>query len=430
MFKKLFFTIFIFNFCCAENLEINITAKDHEKMNFLIGIIGQQDKYLKKFTDIIKADLEFSGQLNVTVQQFDQIKNKKDLQDIEKRGFPLILFLSKPEKNKIEWRLYDSAQANMLKGKKLSQTKDNSFVLAHILSDDLWPEIIGQKGCFSSVLVACKKVIGKKKKNYQYIYALQPMEFYAGLSPAVPVVTAPTVSVAPRWHGTKPLLYYSKHTNYNLCLMSIDLNKKSRIVTNFEGLNMTPAFSKEGKIIISLSNGEKNRLYKYDFDNKTKVGSFNALTDASIHALSPSFIDENRIVFCAIDNLNRPKIAILNLNNHKIDYITYSGNCACPTYCIKNNKIAYCKKVNGYMQIFIYDLDTKEHKQMTTNNGDKDNCSWSPCGNFIAFSVENRNSRIAILNLLTGKVIFLTPENENWTYPAWSGIYDELPFID
>jgi Tol biopolymer transport system component len=87
----------------------------------------------------------------------------------------------------------------------------------------------------------------------------------------------------------------------------------------------------------------------------------------------------------------------------------------------KNNKIAYCKLVGNTMQIFTYDLSTKQHKQVTFNPGNKDECCWSPCGNYVTFSIDNgKSSRIAIFNCITNEQIFLTGENQRCSYPSWS----------
>ena len=37
------------------------------------------------------------------------------------------------------------------------------------------------------------------------------------------------------------------------------------------------------------------------------------------------------------------------------------------------------------MQLFLYDDRTKDHRQITFTKGSKDECSWSPCGNYIVY---------------------------------------------
>ncbi len=211
--------------------------------------------------------------------------------------------------------------------------------------------------------------------------------------------------------------------------MSIDANNKKRIISNFDGLNLTPTFFDEQTVLTLTKNG-KSRLYKYVFDYAQKRGKFFLLDNEDHQSVTPTFIDENRILFCPIDDSCNARIAIFNIKENKVDYLTQNG-CMSPAYNKKTDKVAYCKRVDGIYQIFICDLQTKEHKQLTSDTGDKDGCTFSDCGNYLAFSVENSNkSRIAILNLLTEKYKLITPEIENWSSPSWSPIYEEIPFFN
>ena len=80
------------------------------------------------------------------------------------------------------------------------------------------------------------------------------------------------------------------------------------------------------------------------------------------------------------------------------------------------------------MQLFLYDTITKKHTQITGDAGNKEEPSWSPCGNYLLFSREkNSKSRLAILNVLTNERRFITPPNQHVSYPAWSGRYERVP---
>jgi len=430
MFKKLFFFLFLFSFF-LNCIEININPEKYEKMNVLIGLI-KADPYLTKIAQKMKADFEFGGQFNVKIEQIDHVSKKNDITKLESAGYPIIIFLSsvfKNEKIGIQWRIYDSMQASMLKGKQVFSNNEKD--VAHVLSDQIWPELAGQESCFSSVIAACKKTSINKKKNYTYIYILHPSEVISKLSKPILIINEPTICLSPRWNHNKALLYYSKHTPSNVRLMSIDLNKNKSIVANFDGLNLTPAFSDDNKIILSLTINGKGRICQYIYDEKKGKGIFSPLTSKKIHAISPSFINNENILFCSIDKSNKSRVSVLNLKSGDIEYLTKPYEyCTSPAYCKKNNKIVYCKRVNGLLQVFIYDLENKDHKQLTFDKGDKESCSWSPCSNYLTFSVEyNDASRIAVFNMQNNKMKLLTPENEWWSSPCWSPVYHEIPFI-
>ena len=82
------------------------------------------------------------------------------------------------------------------------------------------------------------------------------------------------------------------------------------------------------------------------------------------------------------------------------------------------------------MQLFLYDFSSKKEKQVTSDAGHKQECTWSACGNYLAYTVvEGKNQRIVSHSLLTGKNKFLTPEGKVCTYPCWSSLYSAFPVV-
>jgi len=89
--------------------------------------------------------------------------------------------------------------------------------------------------------------------------------------------------------------------------------------------------------------------------------------------------------------------------------------------------LAYAKMIKGTMQVFLYNLKTKRHKQLTFDAGNKEECSWSPCGNYLLFAVEKgRESRLALLNLISNDRRFVTTDGSVCCYPVWSCPYDNF----
>ena len=58
--------------------------------------------------------------------------------------------------------------------------------------------------------------------------------------------------------------------------------------------------------------------------------------------------------------------------------LTTDGYCVAPTYSAAAQKLAYSKMVNGIMQLFYYDLNTKHHHQLTFDKANKEECMWAP----------------------------------------------------
>ena len=97
-----------------------------------------------------------------------------------------------------------------------------------------------------------------------------------------------------------------------------------------------------------------------------------------------------------------PQIYAYSIDDKRCDRLTQGGYCASPSYSCASNKIVYCKIVQGTTQLFVYDCATKHHTQLTTDSGNKEECIWSPCGNYVIFSHQKgKKTVIQMLNLLS-----------------------------
>lgn len=429
MIKLALIFFLVLNTITVQSMEFSVGAQARAPMPMIVGVLGNPVPELDKLVKHLISDLEFSKQIKVQLIKIkDDVLKKHTLQELAKNYTPLAIFISPVAGgiDQFEWRLYDLLDQKMLIGKKVAY-QGSTDQAAHVVANKVWQNLMGCDSSFNSVIVACQK-LKSNQKNRQHIYAFHPTK---GTSGKVPLVTAPTINIAPRWHPTKRLLYFSQHTPKNVRLMSLEEHGRQRVVTDFDGLNLTPAISPQGQIVVSLSSGGCEKLYRYERGTKHKSSKFVALTDCRMHAISPSFIDEDRVVFCAIDSAHKiPRITILNLPERSATFLTGRAFCVSPVYSAVKNKIAYCKRVNGIQQIFCYDLKNQEHEQLTNNSGDKDECSWSPCGNYLVFTEDHgKESQIALLNLLDRSIKYLSPKGESWCFPAWSPCYDERLFV-
>ncbi|MGB8367165.1 MAG: hypothetical protein WCD44_02295 [Candidatus Babeliales bacterium] len=417
-----FFICFILVLVAEER--VFVTGNSQQKIPLLIGVVGK-DRELNELAAIIKKDLCFSRQFSVDITIFKKKPAKKTVKKLFKQGYLLAIFINfdNSKNSVIEWRLYDTAQAMMVQGKKY--TKQESYLggWAHNITDMIWPVLTGQEGFFSSKIAYCKEILTKAGGVTKHICVAD----YDGSNEQV-IVNSPTVNIAPRWNKdiTNPLLFYSEHTNTNVRLMVVDTKKKSHIASNFDGINMLPTFSKDGKTVIyCASRGDGScQLYQYE-KNKLK-----RLTNNMGNNISPSFGDNEIIYFCSDFQTKKPQIYAYNLQKNEFQQLTEGGYCTSPDYCAKTGKLVYTKMVNGLMQLFIYDSKTKNHTQLTVDAGNKHECIWSPCGNYILFATDYAyKSRIAFLSLLTKERRFLTPADKSCDYPSWSLCFKVFPIF-
>lgn len=420
--------------------DFNVTvAATHAAAPMRLGLVtlGQLDERLSCLADQLARDLELSGQFKIEIREgTPEITSVAELKKFNQQQLPLVIFLDFTDQQKSElcWRLYDTVNAKMLVGKRIRYRHLKWKHLAHEVADQVWSTLVGQASSFKTVIVACQRQLKAGGKYQQHIYAFHVTDGLATSATHAPqcLVAAPTINLAPRFHPTRPLLYFSQQTVRNVRLMSLDRRRQQRIVADFNGLNLTPAISPQGTTVLTLTWDGKSRLCQYL--PGAKHGKYHSLTGPEIHAVAPQFINQDRILFCAINAKNLPRIAIYDLPSQTLDYISDHHYAVSPAYCPATQQLVYCQKVGGVQQLFIGQLgadnQVRNLRQLTFSKGDKDNASWSPCGTYLVYSEETaQQSRLVLYNCLTQQPHYLTPAGAWWSFPVWSPSYVEIPFI-
>ena len=417
--KKVLAGLLCFGWLFCDELELVIDTKNYQAMPLLVVLDETVASEIQQVVShYVSSLLGATQQFKVVQRTMKEPKKKQELRKLADEGFPLALFFS-DDRHDMTWRLYDLMSGELIKGKKCKRKNLSDVQWSIIIAEEIWPLLTSQEGSFSSLIAASKQSLNKSKRPGRDLYLIHPFLSAEKFSPICIVKRGN--NFAPRWHCHKSVIFYSQHTLVNVRLMSVDSNHISRIITSFEGQNMTPAISSKGRVVLALSSSQHTQLYEYIYDQEDHKGRFVRLTREMGDFISPSFLTEDKIVFCYIDVNNRPKLGVLDLKAKKIQWLSV-GSALCPAVNPVAHQIAFCKKVNGIYQLFSYDLDSQEERQLTKGAGHKDECSWSPCGNYITCSVEQGDdSRIGLLDVNTLVMRYLTPRNEQWAYPSWSG---------
>jgi TolB protein len=407
-----------------EPLHVHVATTAYARVGIKLLGIGDGEDFTSLLATL-KKDLMFSGQFTVSDCMMDHLPTKSFFNDVAKDGYPLTLIIEKKSPEVLNWRLYDTAIGHMVKGQTHSKKEESDLGWAHALSDTLWPELTGKPGFFSTKIAFCRAVrLPHKKADCRYVCVAD----YDG-SNEQRLVTTPTINMAPRWNkdSRKPLLFYSEYTSKNIRLISVDMNGRRRIASNFDGINMLPTFSGDGKRVVYCASRADGNCHLYYFQK----GTFKRLLGAEGNHVSPSLsADGSHMYFCSDYETGKPHIYRYDFDTQKITRITDHGSGMAPSYSSATQKVVYSKFVGNVVQLFCYDEVTGKHTQITTDPGNKDEAAWSPCGNYLIYSVDKANKgRIVQLNLLTKEQRYITNLGEDCTYPTWSDRYDHFPVI-
>ncbi|MCK4265493.1 PD40 domain-containing protein, partial [Candidatus Babeliales bacterium] len=394
----------------------------HGKIKVLVLCIGDEE-LSTSVGRVFRKDLEFTDQLEVDLRKSKKELSKKDVPKLFNQGVSIYCLL-KTTKNSVSILVQDTSSKNIIFDKKFACDTNDSVACGNMLSSNILPELTGESSIALYDLAYCRlinprhKIICVGNYNAQYSRVAVSME---------------TVNIVPCWHAEKPILFYSQITPKNMRLMAVDLkSNRHKIVCSFEGLNMQPSISSDGKkVVLCLSRSGNSELYLYDTDFSKEQGRrvFRQLTNNRGNNVSPSLLSNGDIVFCSDFKTGAPQIFYLDNNNKKILQLTHGGYCSEPSYCENNRSIVFTKPVNGSFQIFRINLNKDNtvlsEEQLTSNSGDKHHPSCSENGKYIVFSYrisddEGRMTpQIASLNISSGRIRILTKGPQAKSFPTW-----------
>ncbi len=399
----------------------NITIERHAAVSTKIPImvvVIQPKTGVQQFDaiDYLVKDLELSGQCAVHSCIVESVPKNSDIKEFFNKGYPLALFLTIPSYHFIEYRLYETATASMMSGKRLNSVGTSSVRSMHRLANLIWPLLTGETGCFGSKIAYCQDHYLSNGRTVQHIMLAD----FDG-EHMRPLVTVPTVHGGLRWNNDteNPLLFFYEHTRSNIRLRALDRFKRTQTVSDFDGLNMLPSFSPDGqKVVYCASKGRGvSQLYSGTPDGVKQ------LCTLSGQVISPSFSSDGKTVYFCSDYIkNTPHIYGFVLETGAVFPVTNgSGYAVSPACHPHQEKVAYSRKTDGVLQVFVWDRARNAHDQITKDSGHKDNCTWSPCGNYLAYSVDHdTTASIVIIHLGSRVTRTLTPSNQRCTWPAWS----------
>jgi TolB protein len=228
--------------------------------------------------------------------------------------------------------------------------------------------------------------------------------------------------------ATDRFLYVSyKMGQPKIYIASIAEGKGERFV-DLRGNQLLPAISpKKDKIAFICDAGGRTDLFLQPFHpEKGELGkplqlfSYPRSTQAS-----PTFNPDGSKIAFVSDKDGSPRIyvipAIQSSKRASPVLITkQNAESSCPAWSPDGKKLAYSARTNGVRQIWIYDFESREERQLTDGPGNKENPAWAPDSLHLVFnSTEASSSELYLVNLNQPQAVKITKGSGKKHYPSW-----------
>src|ERR1700726_2636372 len=260
---------------------------------------------------------------------------------------------------KAEFRLWDVASGQQLTGQQYFTSPEYWRRIAHIISDQIYERLTGDKGYFDSRVVFVDETGSKESRvkrlalmdqdgaNVRYLTRGSDLVLTPCFSPSTPEITFSGFG-----QGGPPVYLFNIETG------------QREVVGNFPGMSFSPRVSPDGqRVIMSLQQGGNSNLFVMDLRSKSTT----RLTDTPAIDTSPSYAPDGGRICFESDRGGKPQIYVMPATGGPAQRISCGeGSYWTPVWWPRGDYIAFTKQGRGQFSIGIMTPDGSGERILTS----------------------------------------------------------------
>src|ERR1700727_321517 len=264
---------------------------------------------------------------------------------------------------KAEFRLWDVATGQPLAGQQYFTQPENWRRISHIISDQIYERMTGEKGYFDSRVVFVDETGPKERRVKKLALMDQDGANVRYLTRGSDLVLTPRFSPS-----TQEITYMEfGQGDPRVYLLNIETGQRE-IVGNFPGMSFSPRFSPDGqRVIMSLQQGGNSNLFVMDLRSKSTT----RLTDTPAIDTSPSYSPDGARICFESDRGGKPQIYVMPATGGAAQRISFSKDdsnaiYSTPVWSPRGDYIAFTKQGGGQFSIGIMKPDGSGERILTS----------------------------------------------------------------
>jgi TolB protein len=313
---------------------------------------------------------------------------------------------------KAEFRLWDIFSGQQLTGHQYFTSAEFWRRIAHIISDQVYERLTGEKGYFDSRIVFVDESGAKNRRVKRLAIMDQDGANVRYLTRGEDLVLTPRFSPS-----TQEITYMAfGQGDPRVLLYNIETGQRE-VVGNFPGMTFAPRFSPDGqRVIMSLQQGGNANLFVMDLRSKSTT----RLTDTPAIDTSPCYSPDGANICFESDRGGKQQIYVMSANGGGAKRISFGeGNYSTPVWSPRGDFIAFTKQGGGSFSIGIMKPDGSGERLLTSgfhNEGP----TFAPNGRVLMFFRDQGGGPSLYTIDVSGRNELRLPTPSFASDPAWS----------
>ncbi len=276
-----------------------------------------------------------------------------------------------------EFRLWDVVAGKQLDGQQYFTTPENWRRIAHIISDDIYEKLTGEKGYFDSRVVFVDETGPKERRIKRLAIMDQDGANVRYLTRGDELVLTPRFAPS-----TQEITYMAYGQGEpRVYLLNIETGQRE-IVGNFPGMSFAPRFSPDGqRVIMSLQEGSNSNIFIMDLRSKAMT----RLTDTQAIDTSPCYSPNGAQICFESDRGGHPQIYVMAASGGAAQRISFGdGIYSTPVWSPSGDYIAFTRQAEGKFAIGVMKPDGSGER-ILTEGFHNEGPTFAPNGRVIMF---------------------------------------------
>ena len=422
MIKRYFFYFlsFFVSLPAFAQFRIEVSGVGLTQVPVVIAPFRGQEALPQKISEIIKADLERSGQFRVISSPpgvFDE-SSRPELSSMRQAGADAFASgsVSKLADGRfdVRFRLWDVVKGQDLGGQSFAVTSPNLRLAAHRVADDIYEKLTGDKGAFSTSIA----YVTKTGQRYQLWVADADGEN------AQSALASPEPIISPAWSPDgNQLAYVSFESRKPVVYVHSVSTGKRRLIANFKGSNSAPAWSPDGRTLaLTLSRDGGSQLFLLP----AAGGEPRRLIQSNSIDTEPVFSPNGQHIYFVSDRGGTPQVYRVTATGQGVERMTFNGTYnISPAISQDGRWLAYISRVGGAFKLHLMNLADGTVSVISDSAADE-SPSFAPNGKMLVYATQLQGREALMTSTLDGKVkARLSGQQGDIREPHWGPFFKQ-----